>query len=284
MGINVEGSGPRREAPYPPAYFPGTRDPQKAKKFVISGPARFADVDIVVPAASEVFKLKVKATLEDGRPLKDQLIGLSPGGYGVGSGERTDADGVVWLPVVRGERFYVMGYGMQTSGCPSPVEIGPRSYPEVVQMVYTTDGCREQFNLEHRRVFLATLKGKSTVQVPVIVSFPNGSSAYKAQVSLLSTRPESPSGGAFLTARDGHIDLPIPSGQEFLVDATYFAPEIQCGSQKVLLNSDSGIRWREAGPAHDSGTGWRDTSDKGGAIELTLRGASCKPTVPSALR
>ena len=129
VGVNLGSNFPRAEAAFPATYYPGTRNLDEAKKFIVQGPAHFSDVDFSVRVAGEVVNLKIQAMFEDGRPVQDQLIGLSDTGYGIRDGKHTDADGVATLSAVRGTRYVVMAYGGTVGGCPTPVNVGPRTTP-----------------------------------------------------------------------------------------------------------------------------------------------------------
>jgi hypothetical protein len=279
VGINIDATFPSIEAPYPPTYFPGTRDPEKAKKFVISGPAHFREVDISVPVASEIVRLEVKATFEDGQPVQNELIGISYTGYGIRSGERTDSTGMASVPIVRGERFFLMGFRRVGSRCLSPVTVGPDKYPQMIQVLYTIDGCREEFNLTHSGVLHASVHDKFS-QVPITVTFPDGSPAFNAFITMLSKREQVPFVGAFLTDKDGNINLPIPSNQEFQVAASVHRPGSDCESQSVLFNTDRGIHWREIDPRQSNVMSGDDESTLTAPIHLVLRGTSCKLGTP----
>jgi hypothetical protein len=279
VGVNTEALPPRIEAPYPPTYFPGTRSFEEAKKFVISGPTNFPDVNISVPVASEIVYLNVKATFEDGRPVQDEMIGVSYNGAGIGSGNRTNVEGVASLSVRRGERFFLMGYSGTALGCFPPLPIGPEVYPDTIHVVYSTDGCREDFNITHLGFLHYQLHDKFN-QVPVTVSFPDGSPAYNADVTLMSKRDLVPFSSGFRTDKTGYLDLPMPTNQEFQVDASFFGPGIECKSQSLLFNTDRGIRWRELGSGQSSLPSWDNVPASTAPIHLMLGGTSCKPGTP----
>jgi hypothetical protein len=278
VGINVGNALPRLQAPFPPTYFPGSRDPETAKKFAVSGPGHFSSVDISVPVASEVVRLTVKATYDDGRPVPDGLIGISYTGAGARGGGRTNSKGIASLSVARGERFWLLSLSVP-SGCFSPVTVGPKIYPKIIHLVYTTDACREQFNIEHAGFLLAQVHDKFS-QVPVTVSFPDGSPAYNADVGIVSQRTLVPFASAFLTDKKGSVDLPIPANQEFRISASIHRSGTNCDSQALLFNTDSGIRWREAGSSQSNMPGWDNVSTSTGPIHLVLGGGSCKPGTP----
>jgi hypothetical protein len=278
VGVNIGNALPLLEAPYPPTYSPSTQNPEAAKKFVISGPAHFSGVDIFVPVASRIVHLTVRATYEDGRPVPDGLIGVSYTGYGARGGGRTNSRGVASLSVARGERFWLLSLSVP-SGCFSPVTVGPKVYPKMIHVVYSTDGCREQFNLEHAGVLHASVHDKFT-QVPVAVSFPDGSPAYNADIAILSTRPGVPFSTAFLTDQKGSVDLPVPGNQEFQISATLHRPGTDCQSQTLFFNTDNGIRWREAGNSKSGTPGWDDVQPSTASIHLVLGGTSCRPGIP----
>jgi hypothetical protein len=278
VGINVGNPVPRLQAPFPPTYFPGSRDPETAKKFAVSGPGHFSSVDISVPVASEIVRLTVRAAYEDGRPVPDGWIGISYTGAGARGGGRTNSKGIASLSVARGERFWLLSLSVP-SGCFSPVTVGPKIYPKIIHLVYTADACREQFNLEHAGFLLASVHDKFS-QVPVTVSFLDGSPAYNADVGIVSQRTLVPFASAFLTDKKGSVDLPVPDNQEFQISASIHRPGTECESQTVFFNTDNGIRWQEAGTSQSNMPGWDNVQASTAPIHLVLGGASCKPGTP----
>jgi hypothetical protein len=241
--------------------------------------AHFSDVNISVPTASEIVHFEIKATFEDGRPVQNEMIGVSHSGDGTGSGSTTDAEGVATLSVRRGERFFLMGYSGTALGCFPPLPIGPDVYPDTIRVVYCNDGCREEFNMTHLGFLRAEVHDKFN-QASVTVSFPDGSPAYNADVTLMSKRNLVPFSSGFRTDKNGYLDLPIPSNQEFEVDASFFGPGIECKSQSLLFNTDRGIRWRELGSSQSSLPSWDNVPVSTASIHLVLGGTSCKPGAP----
>jgi hypothetical protein len=278
VGVNTDANPPWVGAPYPPTYFPATRNPEEAKKFVVSGPAHFSAVNISLPLASQIVNVKVTATFENGKPLQHELIGVSSSGYGIRDGQRTNSKGVATLSVLRGERFFLLGESVG-AGCLSPVPIGPETYPRVIRMVYSADGCRENFNITHLGVLHASVHDKFG-EIPVTVNFPDGAPAYNADVSLMSRRDSVPFVGAFRTDKNGYIGLPVPSNQEFQVRASVHHPGTDCESQLVWFNTDRGIRWQEIRSGQSSAPNWDNVSPSTGPIHLVLAGASCKSGTP----
>lgn len=275
VGVNLGLDFPRAEAPFPATYYPGTRSLDEARRFVIQGPAHFSDVNISVPVVGEVVNLRVQATFEDGRPAQDQLIGLSDTGYGARDGEQTDAQGMASLRVVRGTRYIVMGYGLRTRGCPTPVTVGPEDYPNYVRLVYTKDGCRETENLTAAGVLRASVRS-TFGEVPITVSWSDGSPVYDANVSIISSSHSVPFTALFRTARDGRVDVPVPLDQEFKLDAGIICANTNRGSRTFLFNTQSGIRWRELDPHQEGTRAWNNLMTSPSPIHLVLEGSPCK--------
>ena len=146
-------------------------------------------------------------------------------------------------------------------------------------MVYSNDGCREEFNITHLGFLRAEVHEKFD-QASVTVSFPDGNPAYNADVTLMSKRELVPFSSGFRTDKNGYLDLPIPSNQEFEVEASFFAPRIECKSQSLLFNTDRGIRWRELGSSQTSLPSWDNVPVSTATIQLVLGGTSCKPGTP----
>jgi hypothetical protein len=275
VGVNLGSNFPTAKAPFPATYYPGTHSLDEAKRFVIQGPAHFSDVDISVPVAGEVVNLKIQATFEDGRPAQDQPIGLSDTGYGIRGGRDTDAQGMASLPVVRGTRYVVMAYRGTTGGCAAPVTVGPENYPDVVHLVYSKDGCREASNVTAAGMLRASVRSDFS-QVPITVSWSDGSPVYNANVSMISNPHSAPFVALFLTGRDGRVDLPIPLNQEFQINADVICSNTKRDSQTVLFNTESGIRWRELDPHQESTPVWNSLTTPASPIHLVLQGSPCK--------
>jgi hypothetical protein len=242
-----------------------------------TGAEHFSDIDIFVPAVSDIVRVKVRARFEDGRPVKDAPIGVTYYGGSIRDGGNTDTRGIVFLPVVQGERLFVVGYRGVESACLTPVPIGPASYPELVDVVYSADGCREDFNLSHSGLLHASVREVFN-EVKVFVSYQDGNPAYNAQVSIMSRRDKIPFVSAFLTDRNGQVDLPIPENQEFQVDAGIHNLVINCDSQRLLFNTENGIHWREARLSPHA-SDWNSDQKSSAPIHLMLEGPSCK-TMP----
>jgi hypothetical protein len=275
VGINLGIDFPRAKAPFPSTYYPGTRSLDEAKRFVIQGPAHYSDVDIAVPATEEILTLRIQATFEDGRPAQGQLIGLSEPGYGERDGAYTDAQGMASLRVVRGTRYVVVDFGLKTRGCPAPVTVGPEDYPDFIHLVYTKDGCREAHNVEAAGMLRASVRSKFS-QVPIAVSWSDGSPVYDANVTIMSSSHSVPFVALFRTAKDGRVDVPVPLDQEFKLDAGIICANTNRSSRTLLFNTQSGIRWRELDP-HQKGTpAWNNLMTSASSIRLVLEGGPCK--------
>jgi hypothetical protein len=223
--------------------------------------------------SSKIAKVKVIATFEDGRPVKHELVGLSESGYGIPNGWRTNSKGTVSLPLPRGKRFYVMGYRQIESQCLFPISIGPRKYPPIIHAVFSSEGCREDFNLVHRGMLHASVKARFT-QVTIAVTYPDGRPAEHAQVSIISNRKSVPFVSAFLTNKQGLVQLPIPKNQEFHVDTSIHDGEVNCDGETLNFNTEHGILWRPR-PSADSNPRWNEVSAFKGQVRISLRGDSC---------
>lgn len=227
----------------------------------------------VALASCGAARIKVLATFDDGQPVPDAGIGLSDTGYGIHDGARTDSEGAASLAVPRGKRVLLMGLGSARSGCLSPVPVGPDKYPQVIHVLYSVDGCREEFNVVHVGLLHASIKGKFS-QLPVNVTFPDGSLAYDAYVTIQSQRRLVPFVTVLRTDRNGHVDLPVPSNQEFELRASIHGAKINCDSETLLFNTETGIRWRQVGSRQSSIPGWNNGA--AAPISLTLAGAACR--------
>jgi hypothetical protein len=271
VGINARGLPPGIDAPFPPTYAPGTADLAQARRIRISGPAAFADVDVSVRTASDIALIAFTARSEDGRPVDDSPISLdSPGGSrGIG---RTGADGVATLRIVKGATGYVTG-GAMSAGCMTPLLIGPDMYPEAIAATYTRDGCREHFNLEELNMLHNSVPG-AIGRMPVLVTFPDGSPAYKAQVSIVS-RSRVPYSAGFQTDKDGGLDMPAPVDQEFTIDASFFESGVSCQSDELLFNTERGIRLATK-TDRNSRPNWDDVPPVIGEIRIVLAGPKCR--------
>lgn len=275
VGVNLWPNFPRAEAPFPPTYYPGTRSLDEAKRFVIQGPAHFSDVDFSVPVAGDIVNLRIQATFEDGRPVQDRPIGLSDTGYGCRDGRHTDAQGMASLPVVRGTRYIVMDCGAGSGACPAPVTVGPENYPDVVNLVYSQDGCREASNLTAAGVLQASVRSEFS-QVPIIVSWSDGRPVYDANVSIISSPQSVPFTAVFRTGRDGRVEVPVPLDQEFKLDADIICGNANRGSRTLLFNTHSGIHWRELDPHQEGTPVWNSLTTPVSPIPFVLQGSPCK--------
>jgi hypothetical protein len=274
VGINARGMPPALQAPFPPTYAPGTTDITQATKISISGPAAFSDINISVPVAAQIVTVKVKATFSDGRPVVEQRLRVTRTGYGEqGVGMTASGDGIASVSFVRGVPVYLVG--ASESSCVSPVRIGPEVYPDLIEVSYTADGCREEFNLTELGMLQASVGGEIG-RVPIHVSFPDGTPAYKAQVSILS-RSRSAYAAGFQTDANGRLEFPAPVNEEFTIDAGLHEAGVNCRSAELLFNTERGVRVRPFD--RNSRPNWDDVAPAVGTIELVLEGPTCR-TVP----
>jgi len=121
------------------------------------------------------------------------------------------ADGSASVSVIRGVATYVMG--STTGACITPIRIGPAEYPESLDLTYTPDGCREMSNLTRLGILQTSARGEFA-PVHLRVTFPDGTPAYRANVAIISRQGRQPFVSAFLTDRNGALDLPVPLGTE----------------------------------------------------------------------
>jgi hypothetical protein len=274
IGINASQYPPRVAAPFPVTYAPGTPDRAQATIIRLDGAADFKDVDITVSHLSDIVKISVKSTFEDGRPVPEQWLRLSLTGYGEhDSRTTTSADGVATVSVIRGVPVYLMG---STKGaCLSPVRLGPDDYPERIDVTYTPDGCREMFNLTSLGVLQASAPGEAT-RVRVRVTFPDGTPAYKSNIGIVSVPGRGPYAQGFLTDKDGSLDLSVPVGSEFTLAAG--APDgiRNCSRPEMIVNTDRGIRWQ---PRVDRNMrpNWDVVPPSTGVVSFILEGPLCQP-------
>jgi hypothetical protein len=227
----------------------------------------------LVSCGARVVTVRVQATTDDGRAMPDALVGLSHTGYGVYDGKRTNSEGFVSLSLPRGQRILLMGLGNAAYGCLSPVSVGPSAYPNLIHVVYSVDGCREEFNIVHAGFLQASIHGGKFSQARVMVSFSDDSPAYNANVTIVSKRRMVPFAAGFLTDKKGYVDLPIPSNQEFQLHASIHRSRVDCDSQSLLFNTDIGVRWQQVASNQSGMAGWSNLS--AAPISLVLTGTSC---------
>ncbi len=270
VGI-IKNTAPQIGAPYATTYFPGTANLEEAKKFVVTGPNRFTNVDIKIPSASKIVNFTVEARFEQGNPVIDQFVGMSYLGIGLGSGSKTNSEGIAYLSAQSGEEFYVMGFpireynqGKLDMRCLSPVKLGPTNYPEILHVVYSEEGCRLQFNVEATGHLHSELPPNTKFsEVRIAVSFPDGSPAENASVDISGKIGGYYFGSGFHTDKYGELTLPVPENMEFQVAASFFQPQtIQCTSQQLTFNTEDGS--------------WNSVAVSKGPIRIVLTGPQCK--------
>jgi len=168
-----------------------------------------------------------------------------------------------------------MAYSGTDRGCPTPVTVGPENYPDVVHLVYSNDGCREAYNVTSAGMLRASVHSNLS-QVPVTVSWSDGSPAYEANVTVMSDRHSTPFVAVFQTGKDGRVDVPIPLNQEFRIKAEVICSNTGRDSQTLLFDTQSGIRWREFDP-HQQGTSeWNSLTTPASPTPLVLQGSPCR--------
>jgi carboxypeptidase family protein len=275
IGINAGQYQPRTAAPFPPTTFaPGTTERSQARTIHIDGPAHLTDVDVVVPKLSGIVRIAVKSTFADGSPVTEQSLRLSTTGYGEFDIHTTrSADGAASVSVVRGVQVYILGSAR--GGCMPPVRVGADDFPERIEAVFTPDGCREMSNLTQMGILEASWHGGFT-RLRIRVTFADGRPAYNAHVGMVSAPGRGPFAQGFSTDRNGSLDIPVPSGSEFIVDAGAPDGVRGCSRPGVVVNTDSGIRWRPR-DERDSSPGWNDLVPGSDPLALVLRGDGCRP-------
>jgi hypothetical protein len=138
----------------------------------------------------------------------------------------------------------------------------------------TKDACREQFNLEELGMLRGSAHGEFT-GVRFHVTFPDGTPAYKAQVSILS-RGNVPFTAGFQTDQNGYLDLQAPLNQEFAIDAYFFSSGVSCRSAGLRFNTERGVRWQRMTDS-TAPPNWGAIQSSSDVIELRLAGPSCHP-------
>ena len=118
-------------APFITTYAPGTTNLEEATRIRITGGETVTDINIAVPATSEIVKFEVTATFEDGRPVQDSRIDVVTSGGDTRASERTNFQGRALLSVGRGEPLTVRGAPVDGQ-CAAPIGIGPETVPRSV--------------------------------------------------------------------------------------------------------------------------------------------------------
>jgi hypothetical protein len=264
------GLPPDADAPFLQTFAPGTTDRTRATRIRIEGPSVFQNVDIPV-TAQELATITVTSKDEQGRSVPDASMDVTFGGglRGVGKG---DDSGVVRVRIVKGVRLYLLGAGM--GGCMVPLVLGPDDYPASLDVAFTRDGCRETNNLQHR-ASLAAQTGNRLDTRRIRVTYPDGTPASDAQVSIGSRPPEQPLISAFRSAPDGSLDLPFPLQTEFYIYASRFASGIACQSGYVWFNTRGQPRWQRRA-TRDETPDWTDGTSFNGEVVLRLEGSTCR--------
>ncbi len=273
VGI-IKNTAPQIGAPYATTYFPGAPNPEEAKRVVVIGPNRFTDIDMRIPTALKIVNFTVKATFDDGNPAFGQFVGISYSGSGLGSGSKTNGEGIASLSALRGEEFYVMGYpirdynqGKLEMRCLSPVKLGPANYPETLHVVYSKNGCTDQSNVEAAGNLRSQLHAKSKevriAEVRIAVSFPDGGPAENASVDISGKSDEYNFGSGFHTDKHGELTLHVPENTEFQVSASFLqSPITQCTSQPLTFKTEDGS--------------WKSLAASKEPIRIVLSGPQCK--------
>jgi len=274
IGINASQFPPRVGAPFPATFAPSTSNRAEARRIQIGGPAQFTGVDITVERLSPIVTIGIKARFADGRPVTEQSLRLSMNGYGEHDRHSaTSADGTATVSVIRGVPVYLLG--ATRDACLSPIRIGPDMYPETIPVTYTPDGCREEFNLSELGMLQTSARGE-TAPVRFRVTFPDGTPAYKAHIGIGSRQGRRPFTAGFQTDRNGLLELPVPLGTEFTIDAD--PPDfVGCNRPLVAFNTERGIRWvrqvdRKVWP------NWNDVQVQPGGVVVPIQfEGTCKP-------
>src|SRR5262249_11138603 len=156
----------------------------------ITGPAAFNGVDIAVTAA-EIATVTLRARFEDGTPATEAGLDLSFDGYGSRGAGHSDANGIARVRIVKGMAVYLLGGVPEylrkgaPGGCLTPQLLGPDQFPTTIDVTLRQDGCREAFNLGERGMLETSVKGPMST-MNILVTFSDGSPAYKANVSIMS--------------------------------------------------------------------------------------------------
>jgi hypothetical protein len=272
VGVNRVGIVPRLDAPFLATYAPGVTDPNAATKFVVVAGSRVTDADVSVPKSLPIRRLRVHATYNDGRLAARQVLWITYGGYGeMGAGE-VDQNGIAEFGVVEGDDLYLVANDHEWftgARCITPVAVGPGNHADLIEVVFSVDGCREQANLTSRALLRGSAMSELTL-VNVIVTLLDGSSVQGASVTIQSKR-DPWFVAVFNADKDGRLDLPIPKGREFEVYAVVDSRDT-CKSHSLLFNTDESVRWRDPGAGV---TPWHDASGANATVHLSVSGPSC---------
>jgi hypothetical protein len=124
-------------------YAPGTVNVEEATRIRITGGETVSDIDIDVPATLEMVRFTVKATLEDGRSVQNARMDVVTTTDDTRDFGPTNVEGLISFVVARGKTLTVRGVPFEGQ-CASPIGIGPRTYPEVVALVYSRSACQNR--------------------------------------------------------------------------------------------------------------------------------------------
>jgi hypothetical protein len=147
-------------------------------------------------------------------------------------------------------------------------------------VVYSKDGCRDQFNVESTANLRSQLRADTKFnEVKLFVAFPDGSPVENASVHISGKFGGNDFGSGFHTDKYGELTLPVPENMEFTVAASFsqVQPSIVCYIQKLTFNTEDGIRWRETDAASGNSPAWNSVATSKGPIRFVLTGPQCKP-------
>ena len=166
---------PGVDAPFLLTYAPGTTNREKARRITIVGPTAITGIDVDVRAA-DVATIGLRAAFEDGRPAADAGFSISMNGTAQESLERQARTEKCSFGSSRAR-------GFTCSEQRRAVVYRLSCWLMLISLIdtdYRSDGCREQFNLEHRGVLETSVRGQVGI-MPIRVTFPDGSPADKLQ-------------------------------------------------------------------------------------------------------
>ena len=273
IGIHAGRFPPTTAVPFPATYAPSAKDRDHAAKFHIETGTHLEDVDIVVNAASSTATIQLKAKFDDGAPITEANFGVSATGDMNFATFAADGAGSAVLPIVRGVRATVFGFGLteaKTAKCMTPLAVGPDEYPEVLEVTLSEDGCVEQTNLSRINHDRESHAGPLEPLL-IVVLHPGGAPAYRAEVGASQT-PKFFTGG-FQTDSKGSVKLPAPPDGDFKLNAgvrsVFPNPPPNCRIQDVVVTREHGSRWRYGA---ETSTTWHESSEP---IVLRLTGPDC---------
>jgi hypothetical protein len=126
---------------YLQTYAPGTRDAAQAAIVRVTPEAALRDVDIDVPASSEIITLTIRARAPQGVPL-DTCIHVSRDGVQDVAIAQTNRRGEVSVTVAHRGGPIVVTADPVDGNCAAPVTISANDRPQPVDLMFSPERCR----------------------------------------------------------------------------------------------------------------------------------------------